>query len=190
MIVISLFRRAAWALLAIGLAGSAAADSYHPHILKSQVVTLDANAIERHAQSGTPFDLVLGDVHFPLVLSPAPLFPKGGLPILEVGKGGVTKRIVESEITYAGDVVGEDPKSTEARFAISRGVLDGYVLSGAGWYCTKATSFSVLLLFGSHCRSPRRRQSSIMDAPTVAMKGELTSVRGLPSGRNTSRSCR
>ncbi|MEO8383348.1 MAG: M12 family metallo-peptidase [Acidobacteriota bacterium] len=134
MTVISLFRRAAWTFLVICLAGSVAADSYHPDILKSQVVTLDAGAIERNAQSSTPFDLVLGDVHFTLVLAPAPLFPKGGLPVFEVFKGGVTKRIVGAEITYAGDVVGEDPKSTEARFAISRGVLDGYVLSSAGWY--------------------------------------------------------
>ncbi len=134
MIVNSLFRRTAWAFLAICLAGSAAADSYHPDILKSQVVTLDAGAIERNAKSGTPFDLVLGDVHFTLVLSPAPLFPKEGLPVFEAGKGGVTKRVVGSEITYAGDVVGEDLKSTEARFAISRGVLDGYVLSSTGWY--------------------------------------------------------
>jgi hypothetical protein len=134
MTVISLFRRAAWTFLAICLAGSAAADSHHPDILKSQVITLDANAIERNAQSSTPFDLVLGDTHFTLVLSPAPLFPKGGLTIWEVGKGGVTKRTVASEITYAGDVVGEDPKGTEARFAISHGVLDGYVLSGKGWY--------------------------------------------------------
>jgi hypothetical protein len=134
MAVNSLFRRAAWAFLAICLAGSAAADAYHPHILKSQVVTLDTAAIERNAQSGTPFELVLGGTRFTLVLSPAPLFPKGGLPVYEVGKGGVTKRIVGGEITYAGDVVGEDPKSTEARFAITRGVLDGYVLSGTGWY--------------------------------------------------------
>lgn len=47
MIVISLFRRAAWTLLAIGLAVSAAADSYHPHILKSQVVTLDGVRLVR-----------------------------------------------------------------------------------------------------------------------------------------------
>jgi hypothetical protein len=128
-------RRAVWTLLALCLAFSVAADSYHPHILKSQVVTLDAAAIERYAQSGTPFDLVFGETRLSVALWPAPVAGKEGLRVLEVAKdGSIKERIVADNITYAGDVVGEDPEASEARFTIANDVLEGYVLSSTGWW--------------------------------------------------------
>ncbi len=139
--MIDIIRRTVWTFLAFCVATSLAADSYHPHIRKSQVVSLDVAAIERNAQSGTPFELVLGEVQLNVALSPAPIWPKEGLPVLEVGKdGGLTRRTVQGNITYAGDVVGEDPEASEARFTITRGVLEGYVLSKSGWWFVEPLS--------------------------------------------------
>ena len=129
------FRRAVWTLLVFCLSLSAIADSYHPHIVKSQVVTLDTAAIERNANSSTPFELAFGEITLTVVLSPAPVWPKDGLPVLEVGEdGAITKRTVQGNITYAGEVVGEDPAECEARLTIAGGIVEGYVLSSAGWW--------------------------------------------------------
>lgn len=121
--------------LTVFLAITAAADSYHPHILKSQVVSLDVAAIERHAQSGTPFELGLGETSLNVVLTPAKLWPEEGLTIVEVDeKGGMTQRVVHGDPAYAGDVVGEDPAESEVRITIFSGMLEGYVLSKSGWW--------------------------------------------------------
>jgi hypothetical protein len=126
MIAISLSRRVVWTLFAIVLASSAAADSYHPHIVKSQVVSLDVAAIERYAQSGTPFELNLGETSLKIALSPEPVWPKEGLTVIEVAEDGAVKqRVVNGNITYAGAVVGEDPEVSEARFGIAHGVWTG-----------------------------------------------------------------
>lgn len=134
--MIDISRRVVWTLfLAFGFASSLAADCFHRDILKCSVVTLDANAIERHANSGTPFELVLGGTSHSIVLSPAPVWPKEGLPVYAIGKDGlVLERIVTGNVTYAGDVAGEDPAASEARFLIARGALKGYVRSSTGWW--------------------------------------------------------
>lgn len=135
MVNTSFMRRAVWTLFAVFLASSLAADSYPPNILESQVVTLDAKAIESYANSKTPFELVLGGKPAMVVLAPAPVWPEEGLTVLEVGKDGeVHERIVKGNITYAGDVLGEDPETTEVRLTIAAGFVDGYVLSGTGWW--------------------------------------------------------
>jgi hypothetical protein len=128
-------RRAAGTFLAICIAASVAADSYHPHIAKSRVVSLDVRTIESHANSGKPFELNLGETRLEVVLSPAPVSPKEGLTVIEIAEdGSMKKRIVQSNITYAGEVVGEDPEESEARFTIDGDVLDGYVSSTTGWW--------------------------------------------------------
>lgn len=135
MVNINRIRHAAWTLVAFCLASSLAAQSYDPHILKSEVIVLDAKAIESHANSKTPFELVLGKTPLTVVLWPAPLWPEKGLPVLEVGRGGdVKERIVQGSLTYAGDIAGEDPAESEVRLTIVRGVLEGYVLSSTGWW--------------------------------------------------------
>ncbi|MFL6248407.1 MAG: M12 family metallo-peptidase [Thermoanaerobaculia bacterium] len=134
MVHIVLVRRAVWALL-FCITSTLLADSYHPHILKSQVVTLDAKAIEGSANSGTPFELALGDTHLKVVLWPTPVWPKEGLPVVEIERDTVVaERVVQGNITYAGEVVDEGPETSEARFTIAHGVLDGYVLSDTGWW--------------------------------------------------------
>ena len=128
--------RAALVVLSVCLASSAAADAYHPDIVKSQVVKLDAKSIEANANSGKPIDFVFDDTKLTVVLSPAPVWPKEGLTVIEVAEDGSTKKSIvkAANITYAGDVVGEDPDESEARFTISGGVVDGYVMSSTGWW--------------------------------------------------------
>lgn len=130
-----LSHRIPWVLVVLCLSASLAADSYHPDITQSQVVTLDARTIEEYANSSKPFDLILGETQVTVVLAPAPLWPKEGMTIFEVGADGeVKQRLYQGNITYAGDVVGEDPATTEVRFTIARGMLQGYVLTSAGWW--------------------------------------------------------
>jgi hypothetical protein len=130
-------------LFAVFVAVSAFADSYHPHILKSHVVSLDVATIERHARSGTPFKLDLGAVSLEVSLSPAPVWPEEGLTVITVAKDGSMKEsVVHGNITYAGEVEGEDPKESEARFTIAEGVLEGYVLSKTGsWFLEPLSRF-------------------------------------------------
>jgi len=123
------------AVVVLSLAAPALADSIHPDLKRSQVITLDVAAIERNAQSGNPFELALGDKRLNVVLTPASVWPKEGLTILEIQKdGSTTKRVVQGNITYAGEIVGEDPKVGEARFTIAGGVLLGSVRTSAGWW--------------------------------------------------------
>lgn len=123
------------ALLVLFLAAAAAADSHHPNLVKSELVTLDVAAIERFANDGTPFELPLGEVKLTVALAPSPVWPEEGLTVLDVEKdGSVQQRIVKGNITYAGEVVGEDPETSEARLTISGGVLEGYVMSSSGWW--------------------------------------------------------
>jgi hypothetical protein len=130
-----LIRCAAWAVLAVCIAASVEADSYHPDIVKSQVVSLDARAIESNANSGKPFDLDLGGTKLTVMLWPAPVWPAEGATLIEVGKdGSLTTSVIKGNITWAGDVVGEDAEESEVRFTISDGVLDGYVMSKTGWW--------------------------------------------------------
>jgi hypothetical protein len=132
---ISLIRRTAIIVLLLCLAASLAANPYHPNILKSQVVTLDATAIERWANSGTPFALTFGNTTLSVVLTPAPVFPEEGVTIVEVAKDDSTKEtVVHGNFTYAGEILGEDPATTEVRLTIAEGVLEGYVLSSADWW--------------------------------------------------------
>lgn len=106
-----LIRCAAWAVLAVCMAASAAADSYHPDIVKSQVVSFDARAIESSANNGKPFDLDLGGTKLTVVLRPAPVWPAEGATLIEVGKDGSLKTsVIKGNITWAGDVVGEDAR--------------------------------------------------------------------------------
>jgi hypothetical protein len=136
-------RPAVWPLLAFCFASAVFADSRDPVVLKSQVVSLDVPAIERDANAGTPFALTFGGTRLNVALSPAPLWPKEGLQVLEIGKDGqVKERIVQGNITYAGDVIGEDPAVSEARFTIAHGVLEGYVLSSTGWWFIEPLSQS------------------------------------------------
>src|SRR5688572_13605688 len=133
MVHIVLIRRAVWSLL-FCITSTLAADSYHPHIMKSEVVSLDAKAIEGNANSGMPFELVLGGNALNVILSPEPVWSEDGLTVLDVDRDSVTKRTVQDNITYAGEVVGEDPEESEARFTISNGALEGYVMSDTGWW--------------------------------------------------------
>jgi len=135
MLNLTLIRRTALTLSLFCFAVSMAADSYHPNILKSQVVSLDVAAIERDANNGTPFELTLGGNKLTVVLLPAPVWPEEGLTVLEVGADrSVKRRTVYGNITYAGDVVGEDPEESEVRFTITGGAVEGYVLSSTGWW--------------------------------------------------------
>lgn len=135
MVHIILIRRAACMLVMVCLAASVLADSNHPDLEKSQVISLDVAAIERDAQSGNPFELVLGDMRLNVVLTPAPIWPEEGLTIVEVRRDGTTMRVVQGNITYAGEVVGDDPEKSEVRFTIAGGVLQGSVRSSAGsWF--------------------------------------------------------
>jgi hypothetical protein len=77
-------RRAGWTSLALCFAMPVAADACHPHIEKSQVVSLDVAAIERNADSGTPIELKFGATQWSIVLQPAPVWGKEGLSVLEV----------------------------------------------------------------------------------------------------------
>ncbi|HEX7828155.1 MAG TPA: M12 family metallo-peptidase [Thermoanaerobaculia bacterium] len=135
-----MIRRALLAVLSLCLATMAAADSHHPHIMKSEVVSLDAGTIERNANSGTPFELVLGGLPLTLVVSPAPVWPAEGLIVLEVDGDDIKKRIVTGNITYAGEVAGEDPDASEVRFSITSEGLEGYVLSETGWWFVEPLS--------------------------------------------------
>ncbi|HEX7829488.1 MAG TPA: hypothetical protein VF787_07515, partial [Thermoanaerobaculia bacterium] len=121
---ISLIRRAALTALLLCLAASVAADSYHPNILKSKVVTLDAQAIERWANSGMAFPLTLGDTTLSVVVAPAPVFPAEGVTIVVVGKGGKeSESVVAGNFTYAGEILGDDPATTEVRLTIAGGIV-------------------------------------------------------------------
>jgi len=133
--MIEISRRVALAVLVVCLASPLAADSHHPDLTKSQVVTLDARTIEAYANSSKPFDLGLGETKVTVVLAPAPVWPEEGLTVVEIAKDGSMKeRLVTGNITYAGKVVGQDPATTEVRITITRGVLEGYVLTGSDWW--------------------------------------------------------
>jgi hypothetical protein len=133
--ITTLSHRITWVLVVCCLATTLAADSYHPNIVKSQVVTLDAAVIERWANSGTPFPLTLGKQTMNVVLGPAPVFPAEGLRFLEIGKNGSEKEtVLQGNFTYAGEIVGEDPATTEVRLTIADGQVEGYVLSSTGWW--------------------------------------------------------
>lgn len=152
-----LIRRVVWTLLIVCLASSAAAKSYHPNIVTSQVITLDVAAIERSAQNGMPFELAFGDTRLNIVLTPAPIAPEEGLTIVEILKDGSTKEtVVQGNFTYAGEVLDAKPGETEARFTIADGVLEGYVSSKDWWffeplvrYDPKAAS-NQYLVYASH----------------------------------------
>ncbi|HYI08032.1 MAG TPA: hypothetical protein VEK57_03075 [Thermoanaerobaculia bacterium] len=120
-----LSHRITWVLVAVSLAASVAADPYHPNILKSRVVTLDAAAIERNANSGTPFDLTFGDTTLMVVLAPAPLFPKEGVTFVEIAKGRQCDGDRPPRQLHLGEVLGDDPATTEVRLTIAGGVLEG-----------------------------------------------------------------
>ncbi len=129
-----LSHRMPWMLVVLCLAASVAADPYHPDILKWEVVTLDAAAIERWANSGTPFELTFGKTTMSVVLEPSPVFPDEGVTIVEVAKGGTRETVFYGNFTYAGEILGEDPATTEVRLTIADGVLEGYVLSSTDWW--------------------------------------------------------
>jgi hypothetical protein len=131
MIGISLIRRAVLTVLLLSLAAAVAADPTP----KGQVVTLDAAAIERWANSGTPFPLTLGKTTMNVVLAHAPVFPEEGVTFVQFGKGGKESvTILQGNFTYAGEILGEDPARTEVRLAIADGVLEGYVLTSKDWW--------------------------------------------------------
>lgn len=136
MVHISLIRRVALAVFAFCLASSLAAQSYDPHILKSEVVTLDAKTIESYASRGVPFELALGEkTSVSVVVAPAPVWPDEGVTIVEVQKDGSEKEsLFQSNITYAGDVIGDDPAESDVRLTIADGVLEGYVLTSGDWW--------------------------------------------------------
>lgn len=113
-----------------------AADSYHPDLAKSQVITLDARSIEAYAKSGKPFDLDLGDMQVNVTLVPSPIFPEKGVTVIEVAEDGSEKESVVriDNFTYAGEITGEDPATTEVRLSISGGVVEGYVVTSSDWW--------------------------------------------------------
>lgn len=123
-------------LFAVLLSVSALADSYHPDLAKSRVVTLDARSIEAYANSGKPFDLDLGDAQVNVTLAPSPIFPEAGVTILEVAEDGSEKERVMRvpNFTYAGEVTGEDPETSEVRLSIPGGVVEGYVRTSSDWW--------------------------------------------------------
>ncbi len=130
-----LSHRITWTLVLVCLAASVAADSYHPNIPNAQVVTLDGAAIERWANSGTPFALTFGKTRLNVVLTPAPVFPKEGVTFIQFGKDGSEKvTVVPGNFTYKGEILGEDPRTTEVRLTIADGVVEGYVLTKADWW--------------------------------------------------------
>lgn len=124
-----------WMLFSVLVAGTLAGDQYHPHIVKSQVVFLDVKSIEANAQRGATSVLPLGESEVKIALAPAPVWPKEGLSVLEFGDDGSSKEsLVDGNITYAGEVVDEDPAEGEVRFTIAHGEVDGYVLTSTGWW--------------------------------------------------------
>lgn len=129
------FIRAAVVFAVVCCASSLAADSYHPNLTSSKVVTLDASAIAAYAERGTPFDLDLGYATFNVALTPAPVWPKEGLTIIQTAKDGslTEHHLVQDNITYAGEILGEDPATTEVRITIAGGSVEGYVLSSSDW---------------------------------------------------------
>lgn len=122
--------------LAFLVAVPLAADPYHPDLKKSQVVTLDAKAIKESANGGKPFDLDLGETEVNVTLAPAPILPAEGVTVTEVTEdGSETTRVVRiSNFTYAGEITGEDPATTEARLSIPGGVVEGYVRTSSDWW--------------------------------------------------------
>ena len=139
--MIDISRRVVLAVLVWCVASSLAADSYHPDLIQSQVVTLDARTIEAYANSGKPFTLDLGDVEMEVTLAPAPVWPDEGLIAIEVAADGSTKEgLVKGNLTYAGEITGEDPATTEVRLTIVRGVLQGYVMTSTDWWFVEPLS--------------------------------------------------
>lgn len=133
--MIDITRRFALSLAVLILAMPVLADSIHPDLERSQVISLDVASIERNAQNGTPFALPIGEQGLKMALLPDPIWSEDGLTILEVQKdGSTTKSVIQGNITYAGEVEGEDPKAGDARFTITDGVLVGSVRTSAGWW--------------------------------------------------------
>jgi hypothetical protein len=141
-----------WSLLMFSLAAAMLADPVPPDIQKWQVITLDVATIERNANASTPFVLDLGAAQLKVVLLPAPVWPKEGLIVTEVEKDGSLKEsVVTGNITYAGNVVDEDPKTNEVRFTIADGAIDGYVWSSAGyWFIAPLSRFDPKAQAGQH----------------------------------------
>jgi hypothetical protein len=134
MVIRVMIRRVALVLLSLCLASSVAANTY-PGIEKSQVVKLDVRTIEKNANSGAPFELTLGGAKLTVAVNPAPVFPKEGVTFVEFAKDGSAKEtVIQGNYTYAGEIAGEDPATTEVRLTIADGVLEGYVLTSSDWW--------------------------------------------------------
>lgn len=58
---IEITRRLAVAVVVLTLATPLSAQSIHPDLKGSQIVSLDVASIERNAQNGTPFELPVGE---------------------------------------------------------------------------------------------------------------------------------
>jgi len=141
--MLKITRRLAVALVVFTLAATVLADSIHPDLKQSKVITLDVASIERKAQSGEPFELALGEKPVSVSLVPDPIWPEQGLTILEIQKdGSTTKSVVKGNITYTGQVAGESSKAAGARFTIVDGVLVGSVRTGAeAWFIEPLARF-------------------------------------------------
>lgn len=170
----NLTRRVVRTLFVLCLASSAAAKSYPPNIVNSQVITLDVAAIERSAQNGIPFELAFGDTRLNVVLRPAPVFPEKGVTVVETLKDGSTKEtVVHGNFTYAGEIVGANQGETEARFTIADGTLEGYVSSKEWWFFEPLVRFdpkaasNQYLVYASHETSFSVEHAKV-DAPKLA----------------------
>lgn len=143
--------RFVWSLLVCCLSATAWAQ-VPSDIVKSRVVTLDVASIERAANDGSQFVLDLGDVAWKVVLTPSPVWPKEGVNILQVAKdGSVQTSVVTGNITYAGDVAGQDPDASEVRLTIAGGAIDGYVQSNEGyWFIEPMSRFDPKAGPGQH----------------------------------------
>jgi hypothetical protein len=142
--MIDITRRLAVAVVVLTLAAPLLADSIHPDLKRSKVVSLDVASIERNAQDGTPFELPVGEKGVKVALVPDPIWPEEGLTILEVQRDGSTKKsVVKGDITYSGEVAGEESEEAAARFTIVDGVLVGSVRTSAGaWFLEPLARFN------------------------------------------------
>ncbi|HEX8028663.1 MAG TPA: hypothetical protein VF491_09385, partial [Vicinamibacterales bacterium] len=61
--------------------------------------------------------------------------PEEGVTIVVVGKGGKeSESVVAGNFTYAGEILGDDPATTEVRLTIAGGIVEGYVLTSTDWW--------------------------------------------------------
>jgi hypothetical protein len=105
----------------------------HPAIRKHSVISMDANAVRKMAESETPFEIQLGETRLEVRVRPEPALDTASEVIVVSEEGEESRKPISEVVTFAGSVIGADEES-EVRLTITEHYLSGYVWHGDEWW--------------------------------------------------------